>query len=128
MSKKPWYMFPIEKPARSIDFLCIGLGYLILIIFFIVSWIDNNGTWFARSGSIAVLLGAFVQFRIGEVLSIAMEDSINLSAVVGVGCGINLPKHTKTLAFTTLCLICASTLIWGYGDLLFPLLTNLIKY
>jgi hypothetical protein len=97
----------------------VVLATLVPLVSGIVSYKTGHGHWFARSGSITVLLAAIVQFR----LALQLEASQGRALVHGILGGLprqaSLAPLSKTLGPISLFLIVAGTLIWGYGDLLF---------
>lgn len=102
------------------DTAMVAAGYLILLLSAIASYHRKDGTWFARSGSIATLLGAFVQFRLGNSILGKHTDAIMISSFAGIPAAPNITKLTVSLSKYAVVLICIAAVIWGYGDLLFP--------
>ena len=78
---------------------------------------EIQGEWFQRSGSLMVVLGAFVEYRL-----ILMGKYFNI-----VGTVFDMPfiapesynKYYNTISFLILSGIVIGTLIWGYGDIPF---------
>jgi len=114
------------ESKESIRNKLIANGILSLVVFFIpiISSIysplfisESQGSWFQRSGSLMVVLGAFIEFRL---FSIRAHFNI-------VGAVWDLPFETPTsycfwynlIAKAILFAIAIGTIIWGYGDLLF---------
>jgi len=78
---------------------------------------ETQANWFQRSGSIMVILGVFVEFKL---LSIDGHfDLYNIKYEIP----FDLPKSYrftyKFLLRSALVVVILGTLIWGYGDLLF---------
>lgn len=70
---------------------------------------------FSRSGSVMVLGGALVAYRLG-----VLQQRANNDALVAGGLGIPmsgaLSKLDVRLAFTSHTFLIQGTLLWGYGD------------
>lgn len=96
----------------------------------------EDTTWFARSGSIVVLLAAIVEYRLSSflyddvhqaaikttkksaVISSVLDDPL-IAGLVNARHTIK-PESTKSrslLSIISLALIVAGTVIWGYGDI-----------
>ena len=83
--------------------------------------------WFQRSGSLTVLFAAILEFRQAAIdkdvrdaaWAAAKRRSWAGTAIVG-----QLPTPRKTIAVIALVLVVLGTIIWGYGDLLFPILSS----
>ena len=78
---------------------------------------EIQATWFQRSGSIMVILGAFIEFRL-----LAIDGNFDIhDAKYTVP--FDLPKTYerayKILLRLALVVIVLGTLIWGYGDIPF---------
>ena len=90
-------------------------------------------TWFARSGSIVVLLAVIVEFRLSsyiyeDVLKAAQESAKKKGLKVSdnplVQANIDakktvkpeVPKSRKILSYCAHILVITGTVIWGYGD------------
>src|SRR5450830_160737 len=106
--------------TRHRDTALLAVGFGALAVSGVLSFFLKDGSWFARSGSIATLLGAFVQFRLSTAILAAHSDAAVINGILGVGSTPNISKLTKTLSTYSVILICVAAIIWGYGDLLFP--------
>ncbi|WP_199450047.1 hypothetical protein [Vibrio harveyi] len=93
----------------------------------------EDTTWFARSGSIVVLLAVIVEFRLSsyiyeDVLKAAQDSAkkrgVKVSANPIVQANIDarktvkpeVPKSRKILSICAHILVVTGTVIWGYGD------------
>lgn len=84
---------------------------------FYYSFLTSNGAWFSRSGSLMVLIGAFVEYSHMNYKQYLRErrDHTYKPRQEYVS---ELNKRKK-FDIVILMLLAAGTLIWGYGDLLF---------
>ncbi len=116
--------------------LLIGVLFSIASILFDVLSTDNT-IWFARSGSIVVLVSAIVEYRLASYIYTDIDESIRKTArkraitpqisdnplVEGI-VKSNItsmpeaPKSRKALSVISHTFIITGTIIWGYGDLL----------
>ena len=94
---------------------CVALA----VLFALVSYVAQTGHWFARSGSLIVLLAVICEFRLGAKYSARWPDHATSRYL----------QHTpvpesgtteKVLRWASHLAVVVGTLIWGYGDLLFP--------
>ena len=77
---------------------------------------ETQESWFQRSGSILVILGAYVEYKL-----ISMGDYFDLyDGKYSVPFDMPEPYRLsyKYLSRIALAVIITGTLIWGYGDLL----------
>jgi len=97
---------------------------LILILFalsiLIASILGLFGTpindWFARSGSILVLVGAILEYRCNKFSQIAIEESVRFSSGIGGSAIFALAWHRIAIKYIAHTLVVIGTLIWGYGE------------
>jgi len=90
-------------------------------------------TWFARSGSIVVLLAVIVEFRLSSYIyddvfkaaqKSAKKKGLKISDNSFVQANIDsrrtvkpeVPKSRKILGYCAHILVITGTVIWGYGD------------
>ncbi len=114
--------------------LLIAIGFAALSMFFDLQSAECT-TWFARSGSIVVLLSVIVEFRLSsyvyeDVLQAAKESTrkaglkIHDNPIVQANIEANQtikPKAPKSRNILSICshiLVITGTVIWGYGDML----------
>jgi len=126
----------VEIRKYKFEWLLLTLG----IIFSAVSlYIDiqsvSETTWFARSGSIVVLLAVVVEYRLSSYLyddiDTAAKKTARKKAVMPSFSDNSLtdglvkanftskpkpPKSRSILAFVSHFLVILGTVIWGYGD------------
>jgi hypothetical protein len=104
----------------SVEWSLIGIAILIAIISIVSDYYSNNYNWFARSGSIVVLLAAFVEFKISSHI----YDDIQRAQFMQTKIEMPVPfkaKPTKAKRKVSLAahiLLVIGTVIWGYGDLI----------
>jgi len=115
--------------------LLIGILFSIVSILLDIRSTDNT-IWFARSGSIVVLVSAIVEYKLSSYvytdIDEAMRKTAQKRAVIPIISdnplveGIvksNLtsmpeaPKSRKVLSVVSHTFIITGTIIWGYGDL-----------
>lgn len=98
----------------AITSLLITISIIISILSFNSFMIPENETqaaWFQRSGSIVTLLNIIAEFVLRRVFySTQMPATCKIKWIQKTYAGLN------ALAFI---LICAGTVIWGYGDHLY---------
>lgn len=102
------------------EFGCLLVAYVACLGSAIVSLRTGDGSWFARSGSLMVLLAA-----VAEYWNFGVTQKLNERAVEATKYYNATPEKWRVptkrrfvhgaLVFTLI----AGTLIWGYGDLLF---------
>ena len=123
---------PTQGPPSIDPMLRAYLWDAILLILAIAApllsaWIScryGEVHWFQRSGSLTVLFAAILEFRQAiivekvrnETWAAAKRRSYAGTAIVG-----QLPSPRIGIAIIALFLIIFGTIIWGYGDLLFPI-------
>ena len=110
----------MNKAVQWWEYACLTLGYSTLIIFFIFSISQNDGTWFARSGSLGVIFGVILEYNFSY-----QQQQLNKEIGHKLGLWVNNPIDysdtisQKTIKALTHILLVTSTIIWGYGDLIF---------
>lgn len=109
-----------EASKFSLEVFFLILAYIIMIISAIVSAKTGDGLWFGRSGSLAVLISAIIEYRnysIQQKLNeIAQESTAYYDSEPEKW---KIPLSRKMFDRTVLSTIVIGTLVWGYGDLLF---------
>lgn len=91
-----------------------------MIISFFISYQTELGHWFARSGSLVVLFGAFLEYN-----SLSTQQKLNekIGSTIGYWqdnpIQYKVPESRNILNKIVLTTLVIGTLIWGYGDLLF---------
>lgn len=102
------------------EYTLLTIGFSTLMVSFLFSMLQNDGLWFARSGSIGVIFGAILEYNfsyqqqllnqdIGKKLGVWVDHPIDYTETISI-------RIIKTL---THFLLLISTIIWGYGDLIF---------
>jgi len=92
-------------------------AYVIPMYFFCYSYLTNEGHWFSRSGSIMVILGAFLEYRnfaIQQYLREKRDATWKPDPIL-----VDQLKSRKPFDVSILASLVFGTAIWGYGDLLF---------
>ena len=113
--------------------LFVAVLFTLLSVFVDLQIVEST-TWFARSGSIVVLLSVIVEFRLSsyiyvDVLHAARESArksgfkvsdnpivqANIKAIQTIK--PEVPKSRKVLSVISHMLVIIGTIIWGYGDI-----------
>jgi hypothetical protein len=105
------------KVATWWEIVLLAIAYGIPSGFFVYSFATCEGHWFARSGSLMVMIGAILEFNNFSAQQYLREkrDSTWKPQQEYVT-ALNKRKIFDTLILSSLVV---GTLIWGYGDLLF---------
>ena len=104
----------------SLEIFMLFASVFILTMFLYISLCRDDFMWFSRSGSIVVLLAAWMQARnydIQQKLHFTSQESLSK---VGSYHKLSwkLPKQRKIIEWITLLVLVLGTLVWGFGDLL----------
>ena len=110
----------MNKKVEWWEYALLIIGYATLVFFFFFSSFQSDGMWFARSGSLGVIFGAILEYNfayqqqqlnqeIGHKLGVWNDNPIDYSDT----------KFQKVVKAFSHILLVLSTVIWGYGDLLF---------
>ena len=74
------------------------------------------GQWFARSGAMMTVIAVFAQFRAANIATMIQGRAFGESWEF-----YHKYKHRQAVAAVlSLVLVVLGTIVWGYGDLLFP--------
>jgi hypothetical protein len=104
----------------KIEALFLLLAYVVMFISASVSIRTGDASWFARSGSIAVLISAIIEFRNYSVQQKLNEIAQESSAYWGAKPEKwKVPVGRKIFDKTVLFTVVLGTVVWGYGDLFF---------
>lgn len=109
----------MENRKYTIEWWLIGVAIFVAIISIIADYYSNDVNWFARSGSIIVLLAAIVEFKVSSHI----YDEIQRAAVIQTIVKLPVPikaqptKSKNTVSNAAHILLVVGTIIWGYGDL-----------
>lgn len=112
----------VLKSANNIGIEIITLifAYGVNTISLYSSFITTEGHWFARSGSLLVMFGAFLEFRNfsfrKKLDQIAQQSTKYYGAKPEKWVS---PKKREILDRVVLFTLVYGTVVWGYGDLLF---------
>ncbi|MFT6988005.1 MAG: hypothetical protein ACJAT7_003871 [Psychromonas sp.] len=104
----------------TIEWSIIGVAILIAVISVIADYYSTDCNWFARSGSVVVLLAAFVEFKVSSHI----YEDIQRAQVIQSHTNISIPlkakptKPRRNVLFAAHILLITGTIIWGYGDLI----------
>ena len=100
--------------------ILLFIAYVIMLVSAIASVKTGNALWFSRSGSLVVLISAFIQFRNYSTQQKLNEIAQESTAYYGAEPEKwKIPKIRKTFDKVVLFTIVLGTVVWGYGDLLF---------
>ena len=104
----------------TVEWRLIGTALLVAIISVVADYYSTDYNWFARSGSVVVLLAAFVEFKVSSHI----YDDIQRAQFMQTKVKMSLPfkaKPTESKRKVSLAahiLLVIGTIIWGYGDLI----------
>ena len=106
----------IEDSSRW-EIALLVLIYIIPIGFYYYSSVMKEGHWFSRSGSLMIILGAFLEYRnfgVQQYLREKRDETWKPNPEI-------VRKLVSRFVFDMLILLSliCGTAIWGYGDLLF---------
>ena len=104
--------FSLFKKSAEFWLLVAAAGWIFISL--VASVWFPLGNWFARSGSVAVILGVVVDFRISREQHEQISDSTTMAGL-GVPADADLPKDKKRLATAAHITAIIGTLVWGYG-------------
>jgi hypothetical protein len=102
----------------TIEWGLIGVAILVAILSVIADYYSTGCNWFARSGAIAVLLAAIVEYRISSHIYDDIYRANAQQQHSGFATKPKKPKNRDILSFLTHTILILGTIIWGYGDLL----------
>ena len=111
------------KEAKTFIYRCY-CGYFIVAMI-VVYFCFSTADLFQRSGSIVVLIGLLIQIHAVKAINYGMNGVngfLDDEHIVERVC----KKHFKNISRITPVVTIFGTVIWGYGDLLFELLSNQI--
>ena len=98
--------------------LCAFMTPLISLLGWFRPQAEPLGQWFQRSGAVMTVFAVYAQFQVNNIVTM----------IAGAGFGNTFgfywkyQRRQKVVAVLSLVPAIIGTLIWGYGDLLFPLL------
>lgn len=104
------------------DYAILFAAILIALCSVVGDLFSDNYSWFARSGSIVVLLAIIVEFRV----STHVYDDIQRAQFLSKKIDLSMPlkakpsKQKKRISCVAHSMVIIGTIIWGYGDLIWP--------
>jgi hypothetical protein len=102
-------------PRNGLNIGLLAVAAVTPLIGGLHSFMMCDGTWFARSGAITVLIAAWIQHRLVKQAQGLIDENLILGHL---GVIPDPLSHVgAALARGSLWLLVAGTLIWGYGDL-----------
>lgn len=114
------YGINLAKQTKC-DLIVLTGAYLILFSSLFFSVCLREAHWFARSGSVMVLLAVFVEYKNFIVQSKIYSRATEGAGAINGGVGpINQPKYRQILTRLAHFTVAFGTFVWGYGDLLLP--------
>jgi hypothetical protein len=81
-----------------------------------VAQTDTLGQWFERSGAVMTVFAVFAQFKAGGIATMIVGGTFGESWEAYH----KYKHHQAVAAVLSLVLVVIGTVVWGYGDLLFP--------
>ena len=103
-------MHPADESKKSLILNVIMptiVAVTIMSISFAIDILGTNTIWFQRSGSIMTIVGAYIAFHESRRSIQTIEGQLFINK--------ELPY-----AWLSIVLLIMGTIVWGYGDLLFP--------
>lgn len=76
---------------------------------------DSPELWFQRSGSLITLVGVLLEYHLVKIRFMPYSERAEQKQIS------NFPERVVLL------MIVIGTIIWGYGDLLFPAVTKILN-
>lgn len=105
------------KIASWWEMTLLVVTYAIPLFFYCYSYLTTDeGHWFSRSGSLMVILGAFLEYRnfgIQQYLREKRDETWKPDPII-----VNQLRSRKPFDILLLTSLVLGTAIWGYGDLL----------
>lgn len=104
------------------DYAILFAAVVIAVFSAVGDLFSDNYNWFARSGSIVVLLAIIVEFRV----SAHVYDDIQRAQFLQQKIDLSIPlkakpsKQKKRISCAAHSMVIIGTIIWGYGDLIWP--------
>ena len=100
----------------------IVIALLVALASIIADLYYGEHNWFARSGSIIVLLTAVVEFKVSTHIYEDFQRAQYQQSIVNLHVPLKgkPTKNRKNLTVATYLLLVLGTIIWGYGDLIWP--------
>jgi hypothetical protein len=77
---------------------------------------ETPGQWFERSGALMTVIAVFAQFKAGSIATMIAGGTFGESWEAYH----KYKRHQAVVAGLSLVLVVIGTIVWGYGDLLFP--------
>ncbi|MBI1423770.1 MAG: hypothetical protein GC149_09930 [Gammaproteobacteria bacterium] len=114
------YGLDLNKQTRN-DIIALAASYLIMGVSLYLACKYGRADWFARSGSIMVLLSAMSEYQ-----NVNLQEQINVRATRGAGAigggvgPLDQPRQRQILLKVLHFSVVFGTFIWGYGDILIP--------
>ena len=105
------------KIAPWWEMVLLVAAYAIPLLFCYYSYLTDEGHWFSRSGSLMVILGAFLEYRnfgIQQYLREKRDETWKPDPKI-----VEHLRSRKPFDILVLASLVLGTAIWGYGDLLF---------
>ncbi len=94
----------------GLDFLLLSLAIAAPVLSWLYSQYSSESHWFARSGSIMVVIGIILESRLYIVRQILSQ---------GHGTTLRHAGVRKLESVLTHLVLISGTIVWGYGDLIF---------
>jgi len=104
----------------TIEWSLIGVAIFIAVISVIADYYSTDYNWFARSGSVVVLLAAFIEFKVSPHIYDDIQRAQFLQSTVKLPVAFKAKptKSRRNVSLVAHVLLITGTIIWGYGDLI----------
>jgi cellobiose-specific phosphotransferase system component IIC len=96
--------------------LCAAIPPLLSLVGSFRPQAEPPGQWFERSGAVMTAFAVFAQFRASGIATLIAGGTFGESWEAYY----KYKRHQAVAAALSLVLVVLGTVVWGYGDLLFP--------
>jgi hypothetical protein len=96
--------------------LCAVIPPLLSLVGMFRPQAEPPGQWFERSGAVMTVFAVFAQFKANSIAAMIAGGTFGESWELYH----KYKRHQAVAAALSLVLVVLGTVVWGYGDLLFP--------
>lgn len=100
----------------GLDFFLLALAIAAPVLSWLYSQYTSESHWFARSGSVMVVIGIILESRLYIVRQILFQSHGDST---GRGTTLRHAGMRKLESVLTHLVLISGTIVWGYGDLIF---------
>ncbi|TMU24513.1 hypothetical protein E0L35_09705 [Halomonas sp. ATBC28] len=112
----------MKHRSYKIEWAVLACAVLVALVSVAADYFYDSWNWFARSGAIVVLLAAVVEYRIYNHI----YDDVQRAQFQQTKIDLSVPikakptKERRRVSVAAHVLVILGTVIWGYGDLIWP--------